>query len=844
MENYEAFVGFDPCKIPLSGVAQKIMSALYSGDLVESKHWRGVKRVTAEVVNKSPIKCSVLLEDGKNQSLEKRNLNSFTSQTSCASIKLCLQPSGVRLTGQPRKSGSSPLPPSCLPPPWKREASVLQKMEWERKQFLKEDVGNEKRESMNLKRKHSTHNFSGRTSKRVASEEDAAEVKAYLNCGNPRACENHFCQTQGQVIEMLREAEALVVTLMYEDGWTQLRVAQALISSVNGIVVSLQSRAVGSGPLDIPASDGAPGEVSTPIGSSKSVSKSVNWFSSPGKVLFHTLKCKCPVICFNAKDFVRTVLQFLVMMAVGSTVSVLVHFVGLDPRIAARLIDPEDATPSFEDLVAKYLERAISVTVSSTHGNSSRNVVNQNVRVNLKILYRLTMGLCSQLKVYGLWQLFCTLELPLIPVLAVMENHSIRVNREETEKTSALLGSRLKESEQEAHFVAGEQFLKTSNNQPARSPRVPAFVKDLLSPRDPLPRTGPRGLPSTSEAVLNALQDLHPLPKIILEYRRVHKTKSAFVDGLPARMKKGSISCTWKQTGTVTGRLSARRSNIQGISKHPIRITKLQNFKGAEGGRLTVSPRSTLVSPEGHTFLAADFSQIQLHILAHLSGDPELWKLFRESEKDDVFSTLTSLEGNKPQETLNDREQTEGKERLAACLGITVPEAAQFLESFLQKYKKIKDFAQTTVAQGHRAGYVASIVGRRRPLPRVHTQDQRLRARAERQAVNFVVPGSAADLRKMASPRLVAQIHDELLFEAEDPQVPACAGRPGRHMAMPLKVSLSAGHSWGHLAPLREAPGPRPSPRPAESPSNHPATASPCASTFPRCVHFSPSFCL
>ncbi|XP_047703246.1 DNA polymerase nu [Prionailurus viverrinus] len=195
------------------------------------------------------------------------------------------------------------------------------------------------------------------------------------------------------------------------------------------------------------------------------------------------------------------------------------------------------------------------------------------------------------LEVYGLWQLFCTLELPLIPVLAVMESRSIRVNGEEMERTSALLGSRLKESEQGAHFVAGEQFLKTSNNQ----------LREL-----------------------NALQDLHPLPKIILEYRRVHKTKSAFVDGLPARMKKGSISCTWNQTGTVTGRLSARRSNIQGISKHPIRITKPQYFKG--------------------------------------------------------------------------------KERLAACLGITVPEAAQFLETFLQKYKKIKDFAQTTVAQGHQTG--------------------------------------------------------------------------------------------------------------------------------------------
>ncbi|XP_077606644.1 DNA polymerase nu [Crocuta crocuta] len=898
MENYEAFVGIDPCKIPLSSVAQKIMSALHSGDLVESKHWRGSEK-TAEVVNKSHIKGSVL-EDGKNQSLEKRDLTSFTSWTSQASIKHCLQPSGVGLLSQlspdpDRKSVSSPAAPSSLPALWKQEASVLQKEECKRKQFLKEDMNNEKRENVTLKRKHGTHKFSGRASKHVAWEEEAAEVKAYLNCGNPRACGNHFCDIrylddleQSQVMEVLQEAEALVVTLMYEDGSTQLGGARALVSSVKGIVMSVQSHAVGRGPLEASAAGGAL-EEGPPLSaqciyietghSSTGGREQEAYIQFARKVLFHTLKCKCPVICFNAKDFVRTVLQFF---GNDGSWKHVVHFVGLDPRIAAWLIDPEDAAPSFEDLVAKYLESSISVTVSSTYGNSSRSVVNQNVCVNLKILYRLTMGLCSQLKVYGLWQLFCTLELPLIPILAVMESHSIQVNREEMEKTSALLGSRLKELEQEAHFVAGEQFLIMSNNQ-LQEILFGKLKLHLLSPKDPLPRTGPRGLRSTSEAVLNALQDLHPLPKIILEYRRVHKTKSAFVDGLLACVEEGSISCTWNQTGTVTGRLSASHPNIQGISKHPVRITKPQNFKGAEGGMLTISPRSMLVSPEGHTFLAADFSQIELRILAHLSGDPELLKLFRESEKDDVFSTLTSQWKDVPAERVThaDREQTKkvvysvvygaGKERLAACLRVTVPEAAQFLESFLQKYKKIKDFAQTTVAQCHQTGYVASVMGRRRPLPRVHAQDQRLRAQAERQAVNFVVQGSAADLCKMAmihiftavatSPaltaRLVAQIHDELLFEVEDSQIPEFAAlvrgtmeslqhvqTSGLRLQVPLKVSLSAGRSWGHLVPLREAPGPGPSLRPAESPSNRPAPASPRASTYPRCAHFSPSFCL
>ncbi|XP_032712174.1 DNA polymerase nu [Lontra canadensis] len=862
MENYEAFVGFDLCEIPLSSVAQKIMSAMHSGDLVESQNWRENEKKAAEVVNSSCNEYRVLLEK-ENQSLEKRNLNSSTSQASGVSIKLCLPTSSIRITDQPsadrnQKNISSLAPPSCFIPQCNQEASVLQKTEYKRKHFLKENKNNEEKEMpMNLKRKCSTCHFLVKTSKHVALEEDADEVEAHLHCGNARACGDHFCDIRylddlekSQLVEMLKQAVAMVITLMYEDGSTQLRAEQALVPSVKGIAVLLQSRINGSGLLEVSASDSVLGEgltlheqyiyLETEQSSTGGQEQEVyNQFAR--KVLFQMLKCKCPVICFNAKDFVRTVLQ---CFGNDGSWKHVVHFVGLDPRIAAWLIDPGDAAPSFEDLVAKYLEGSISVNVNSTYGNSSRNVVNQNVRVNLKTLYRLTMGLCSQLKVYGLWQLFCTLELPLIPILAVMESHSIRVNRGEMERTSALLGSRLKELEQEAHFVAGERFLITSNNQ-LREILFGKLKLHLRSPRETLRRTGLQKFPSMSEAVLSALQDLHPLPKIILEYRRVHKTKSAFVDGLLACMKKGSISSTWNQMGTVTGRLSTRHPNIQGISRHPIQITKPQDFKGLEGTVLTISPRSMFIAPDGHTFLAADFSQIELRILTHLSGDPELLKLFRESERDDVFSTLTSQWKDIPPERVThaDREQTKkvvysaiygaGKERLAACLGVTVQEAALFLETFLQKYKKIKDFVQTTIAQCHQTGYVASIMGRRRLLPRVHAHDQQLRAQAERQAVNFAVQGSAADLCKMAmirvftavaaSPtltaRLVAQLHDELLFEVEEPQVPEFAALvrgtmealrdvPALQLQVPLKVSLSAGQSWGHLVPLQEGPGP------------------------------------
>ncbi|CAO2640260.1 DNA polymerase nu [Lemmus lemmus] len=839
MENYEACVGFDLCETPLSTVAQKIMCAMRSGDFMDSKD-EGESTKTSKVTKKSGVHYSVLAEHERTQSLETKNPKSLITQTPRGSVEFSPQSSITQLTshlsvGQVENSTTSLTLSSCLIPQSDQEAPVLQKMEYTRKHFLKENIAKEDERRLILKRKFITcSNSPEKASKQIALEEGTDEAETQLNSEDTTVFGKQLCDVRYlddlakvKLMDVLKQAEALVVTLMYKDGSTQLRVNQTLTCPVRGIVVLLKTH-VDSSPLISPAQGSVLGEDATSADHCIYIHTEHSYFWGPNKeahslfvrnMLFWTLRCKCPIVCFNAKDFVRTVLQLL---GEDDSWKHVAGFVGLDPRVAAWLIHPSDTALSFEDLVAKYLGKSIIVKPSGTFGDTSRNIVNQNVCVNLRILYDLTMDLCSKLKAYGLWQLFCTLELPLIPILAVMENHKIPIDKEEMERTSALLGARLKELEQEAHFVAGEQFLIMSNNQ-LREILFGKLKLHLLSQRQHLPRTGLQKHLSTSEAMLNSLQDLHPLPKIILEYRQ------------------GSISSTWNQTGTVTGRLSAKHPNIQGISKHPIQISMPRNFKGKEEETVTISPRTLFVSSKGHTFLTADFSQIELRILAHLSGDPELLKLFQESERDDVFSTLTSQWKGIPMEhvTHMDREQTKkvvysvvygaGKERLATCLGVTVSEATHFLERFLQKYKKIKDFSQTVIAQCHHAGYVTSILGRRRPLPKISAQDQKLRAQAERQAVNFVVQGSAADLCKLAmihifaavatSPtltaRLVAQIHDELLFEVEDTQVPEFAALVRRIMEslqqvqtlelqlqVPLKVNLSVGRSWGHLAPL------------------------------------------
>ncbi|ELK06579.1 DNA polymerase nu [Pteropus alecto] len=431
------------------------------------------------------------------------------------------------------------------------------------------------------------------------------------------------------------------------------------------------------------------------------------------------------------------------------------------------------------------------------------------------------------------------------PPRAVMESHTIRVNKEEMQRASALLGSRLKELEQEAHFVAGEEFLIRSSNQ-LREVLFGKLKLHLLSPGQTLPRTGPRRPPSTSEAVLKALQDLHPLPKIILEYRQgIGVRASQPLLCMSPLGPPAFAEASWEGAEALRSCRTCQ-SRIP-PSRHrpapPYRDTSLLLFRFP-------SSQDTRRDVPAERMTHSD----------------------REQTKKVVYSVVYGAENaaSAPRPAGPPDAVPPSRVALRKAFQLRAREAAQFLESFLQKYKKIKDFAQATIARCHQTGYVESIMGRRRHLPRIRERDPQLRAQAERQAVNFVVQGSAADLCKMAmvhifaavasSPtltaRLVAQIHDELLFEVEDSQIPEFAAlvretmEALRHvralklqLQVPLKVSLSAGRSWGHLVPLQEALCPQPSPRPAESPGNHPAPAGPLISTHPPPVHFSPSFC-
>ncbi|KAM9330331.1 DNA polymerase nu [Gastrophryne carolinensis] len=533
-----------------------------------------------------------------------------------------------------------------------------------------------------------------------------------------------------------------------------------------------------------------------------------------------------PGICFSAKDYVRSIVPvFKNFICLKKVMESLV----LDPKIAAWLLDPADSNPTFEDLVKKYCEK------TETRASES-SIDQQEIYKKLNVLYYLMERLRSKLQLERLWDLFCTIELPLTTVLAVMENQVIQVNKEELKKTSSLLGMHLKHLEHEAHHAAGEKFRLTSSKELREVLYEKLHLH--LQCKSKLPRTNLGHFPSTAEPALHLLKDLHPLPTIILQFRQMQKIKSTFIDGLSTYMTKGCVSPTWNQTGTVSGRLSAKHPNIQGISKLSVQFEKRQKEPGKDKEIVTINPRSMFISAKGHTFLAADFSQIELRLLAHFSSDPELLKLFYASEETDVFTKLTSqwkdVEYKNVSQT--DREQTKrivysviygvGKERLSECLGTTPAEANKFMEQFLQKYR-VTDFTQRVIQECHREGFVVSLMGRKRPLPHINSKNYGLRAQAERQAVNFVIQGSAADLCKMAmikisasimsssclTAKLIAQIHDELLFEVEDSQVLEFADlvkntmeqlqhADGVKLQVPLKVTLTYGKSWGCMTEL------------------------------------------
>jgi DNA polymerase I len=425
---------------------------------------------------------------------------------------------------------------------------------------------------------------------------------------------------------------------------------------------------------------------------------------------------------------------------------------------------------------------------------------------SVDILWGLKGSLETELRKQGLWQLFTEVEMALIPVLVAMEKNGILLDTDLLREMSLELGQQLLRLEKEIYSSVGHQF---NINSPQQLGRV--LFEDLRLPQSRKTKTGY----STEASVMEALRGVHPAIEFILEYRQLSKLKSTYVDALPALInhKTGRVHTNFNQTGTTTGRLSSSDPNLQNI---PIRSEL--------GNRI----RKAIIAPPGTYLLSADYSQIDLRALAHLSQDPGLIAAFAHDE--DIHAlTASKLFGiPRGEVTLEMRRNAKtvnfgviygmSDYGLEQATNLTREEAAQFIALYFEKYPGVKEYLEATKEQARKLGYVQTVLGRRRFLPEINSSNRMVREAAERMAINAPVQGSSADIIKIAminlhremerrnlKSKMLLQIHDELLFEVPDGEVEEMKSLVTELMPravelrVPLKIDIKLGRNWAEM---------------------------------------------
>src|SRR6266404_5962764 len=400
--------------------------------------------------------------------------------------------------------------------------------------------------------------------------------------------------------------------------------------------------------------------------------------------------------------------------------------------------------------------------------------------------------------------LYESIEQPLVPVLYRMERAGVLVDRELLRKQSTELAGRMLELQTQAHLEAGGAFNVDSPKQ----------LQEILFGKLGIPviRKTPTGQPSTAEDVLEELAISYPLPRLILEYRGVAKLKSTYTDKLPEQINQrtGRIHTSYHQAVAATGRLSSTDPNLQNI---PIRTQ--------EGRRI----RQAFVAPPGHSLVAADYSQIELRIMAHLSGDASLLRAFAEDR--DVHQATAAEVFSTPLGEVSADQRRSAKAinfglmygmsafGLARQLGIGRGDAQKYMDLYFERYPGVKRYMEETRRQARETGFVETVFGRRLYLPEIQSRNQALRQYAERSAINAPMQGTAADIIKRAMievdawlqssrmpAELIMQVHDELILEVADEAVEAIVEPLRAHMAraatlaVPLKVDVGVGRNW------------------------------------------------
>ncbi|HEV3269090.1 MAG TPA: DNA polymerase I [Candidatus Rhabdochlamydia sp.] len=486
-----------------------------------------------------------------------------------------------------------------------------------------------------------------------------------------------------------------------------------------------------------------------------------------------------------------------------------IHF---DTILASYLLHPNTQRHSLNELSLQRLGRE-KIPIESLIGKGKKQISMLDVPLDLIKDYccedvdctlQLKEQLEPELQEQGLFTLFTEIEIPLIFVLAEMERNGIYINVKTLEKTSLDLSSKILHLEEQIYGLSGQKF---NLNSPKQLSSV-LFEKLQIKP----PKKTTKGY-STSIDVLDALKEEYPIVKKIIEYRTLEKLRSTYADSLPLQVNPITkrIHCTFNQSIAATGRLSCQNPNLQNI---PVRTEEGKKIRQA------FEPQEI-----DYSFLSADYSQIELRILAHLSEDPALIQAFNNQE--DIHSYTASLVFGVPisEVTPTMRYQAKavnfgilyGKQAfsLSQDLHISYKEAETFIATYFQRYQKVKDFIEFCEETAQKTGKVVTITGRQRPIAEIHNKNPSVRAFAKRLAINTPLQGSAADLIKIAmiqvnnylklSPKkakMILQVHDELLFEASDQDV-LLLGKEVKQimesvmsLKVPLVVDIAIGKNW------------------------------------------------
>lgn len=487
--------------------------------------------------------------------------------------------------------------------------------------------------------------------------------------------------------------------------------------------------------------------------------------------------------------------------------------VAFDTMLESYVLDSTATRHDMDSLALKYLGHR-TIHFEEVAGKGAKQLTFNQIPLDkagpyaaedADVTLRLHQTLWPRLQVEArLARLFEEIEMPLVPVLSRIERNGVLVDRGMLEAQSVELAASMQNIAAEAYEAAGEEFNLASPKQ------IQAILFEKLAL--PVLEKTPKGQPSTAESVLQELAHDYPLPKLILEYRGMSKLKSTYTDALPARIdpETGRVHTSYRQAVASTGRLSSTDPNLQNI---PVRTP--------EGRRI----RQAFIAPAGSCILAADYSQIELRIMAHLSGDQRLLQAF-ESGEDIHRATAAEVFGVAPKKVSDDERRSAKAINfgliygmsafgLARQLGVPRREAQEYVDLYFSRYPGVKQFMDDTKERARDCGYVETVFGRRLYLPEIKSRNPARRQYAERTAINAPMQGTAADIIKRAmitldrwlaesgkTVRMIMQVHDELVFEVAEDAVPDVQAvvvaqmEAAAELSVPLKVDVGVGENW------------------------------------------------